>query len=397
MPPNNLSASPEKDEQDTEFNGLGRRLGTHQESKKTTNDDVGPATDGSVRENAVGKSRDEVEDGSEGVLIDGDDISDSEIPVHNLYAPPMSAHHAGRSLKKKKVTGLRSEAKTLWQGPPKCACCTNWTEKPPADFHAAMKSSAEHGDYALLVRRTAHGQDRAWSIQSMIIYSPYIMEMLRTTLEDYPGIALALDQLALNAPFEPLLHHWTLIDEALKEEDDLTPQKKNHFNLFRQVIEPELRPHLKAREECVAHGFIPFISVWTIFKPGELVWWEAEGQSVIGRMVEASFTRSPAGSELYHVTCEQLDWSGKKFGLQKVSKKIDSYEGTRPVFGLPAMPLRFKPDADEIRNQHLDRGRKFEALRGYHFKAYEGPALGFADGAFGLQRQTRKKVSSPFY
>jgi hypothetical protein len=391
MSPNDSPTIPDDDNQGTEFKGPGRRLGTTEGVEKTTKDDERPAKDQLVEPIVTQKSNDEAEDGSEGVMVDGNDISDSEMPVHNPQRAPVPTHNAGKPLKKKRITGLRSEAKTLYEGPRKCACCTNWVEKPPADVHAVMKSSAEHGDYALLVRRTAHGQDRAWNIQSMMIYSPYVMQMLRTTLKDYPGVALALDQLSLESPFEPLLHRWALIDEALKEENDL--KARNHFNLFRQVVEPELKPHLKARDECEEHAVIPFASIWTIFTPGELVWWEADGQSVIGRMVEASFSRNSIGSELYYLTCDQVDWSGEKFGIRKTYKKIDSFEGTRPVIELPVMPLRFKPNANDIRNQHLSRGRKFEALAGYHFKAYEGPALGFTNGAFSIRRQTRKKVS----
>jgi hypothetical protein len=390
MTGNDSPVGTHKDDSEKEFKGPGRRLGTSEPIKQTDKDESTSVNKGMPQEAAEEKSQDDTEDGSEGIIVDLEDASDPEVQTHNPFGTP---HKIGKQIKKKKVTGLRSEAKTLYEGPRKCTCCVNWVEKPPADAHATMKSLAEHGDYALLVRRTAHGQDRAWNIQSMMIYSPYIMEMLRTALKDYPGIAMALDQLAIDAPFEPFLHRWNVIDEALKEEDDL--KARNHYNLFRQVIEPELKSHLKARGECEEHAVIPFASIWTIFKPSELVWWEADGQGVIARMVEANYSKTALGSELYHLTCEQVDWNGDSFGIQKTYKKIDSFEGTRPVIGLSVMPLRFKPKAGEIRNQYLNRGRKFEALHGYHFKAYDGPALGFTTGAFGLQRPTTKRVRPP--
>ncbi len=386
--------SPDKDGNEKEFRGLGRRLGGSEDRKKNLKDDTIVVNDEPLNESGEEKSKEEAEEGSEGVVVDASEISDSEIQIHNPYGAHAQPHNAGKPLKKK-VTGLRSEAKTLYEGPRKCACCINWVGKPPEDAHAAMKSSAEHGDYALLIRRTAHGQETAWNIQSMMIYSPYIMEMLRTVLKDYPGVAMVLDQLAIDAPFEPLLHRWDLIDDALRAEDDL--KARNHYNLFRQVIEPELKPHLKARDECEEHAVIPFASMWTIFRPGELVWWEADGQGVIGRMVEARFSKTMAGPELYHLTCEQVDWNGDEFGIRETYQKIDSFEGTRPVIGLTVMPLRFKPNAEGIRNQHLNRGRKFEALRGYHFKAHDGPALGLANGLFGLPRTTMKRVCFLFF
>ena len=177
-------------------------------------------------------------------------------------------------------------------------------------------------------------------------------------------------------------------------EDD--PKARDHFNLFRQVIEPELKPYFEVRDECEEHAVIPFASIWTIFKPGDLVWWEDDGQSVIGRMIETHFVEGVVGIDLYRLICHQVDWTGERFGIETTYQAINFFEGTRPVIGLPVMPLRYRPNADRIRNQHLNRGRKFEALRGYHFKAYEGPVLGLAARGFAIERSTTKKVCYTF-
>jgi hypothetical protein len=249
------------------------------------------------------------------------------------------------------------------------------------------KSRAEHGDYALVVRKTGHGGDDAWKIKSITIFSPYILDLFRTALKDYPGVATALDRVELDAPFEPLLHRWEALDKGLKEDNDL--KARNHFNLFRQVVEPVLAPHLKAAAECKEHGVIPYESVWTIFLPGSLVTWEADGQSNIGRMEEAGNTWTMSGPG-YQVTSDQVDWNGEVFGFTKKTIKIQSFEGTRPVTELSILPLDLKPNAAELKKAHIQRGRAFEALHGYHFKAYEGPAQG--TDRWGL-RKTQKRIN----
>ena len=249
------------------------------------------------------------------------------------------------------------------------------------------KSRAEHGDYALVVRKTGHGGDDAWKIQSITVFSPYILDLFRIALQDYPGIATALDRVELDAPFEPLLHRWVLLDAGLKEDKDL--KARNHFNLFRQVVEPVLEPHLRAAAECREHGVIPYESVWTIFPPGSLVTWEADGQSNIGKMEEAGTAWTMCGPT-YQVACDQVDWNGEVFGFAKKTVKIQSYEGTRPVTELSIIPLDLKPNAAELKKAHIQRGRDFEALHGYHFKAYEGPAQG--NDRWGL-RKTQKRIN----
>ena len=249
------------------------------------------------------------------------------------------------------------------------------------------KSRAEHGDYALVVRKTGHGGDDTWKISSITVFSPYILELFRTALKDYPGIATALDRVELDAPFEPLLHRWEALDEGLKENNDL--KARNHFNLFRQIVEPVLAPHLKAAAECKEYGVIPYESVWTIFPPGSLVTWEAEGQSNIGRMEEAGTAWTMSGPA-YQVTSDQVDWNGEVFGFIKETIKIQSYEGTRPVSELSIVPLDLKPNAVELKKAHIQRGRAFETLHGYHFKAYEGSAQG--TDRWGL-RKTQKRIN----
>jgi hypothetical protein len=163
---------------------------------------------------------------------------------------------------------------------------------------------------------------------------------------------MALDRLAIDTPFKAPLHRWAYIDEALKAEDDL--KARNHYNLFHQVVEAELKPHLKARVECEEHAVLSFASVWTSSKPGELVSWEADGQGAVGRAVEADLNQSVTSFEVYRSACEQVDWKGETFGIQRTHKKIECFEGTRLVTGLPVMPLRFKPSA-AANSQSLSR------------------------------------------
>lgn len=259
-------------------------------------------------------------------------------------------------------------------------------DEPPIDPDMHKRSLAEHGDYALIVHKTAHGGDDTWKVKSITVFSPYILELFRTALKDYPGVATALDRVELDAPFEPLLHRWEALDDGLKEEDDL--KARNHFNLFRQVVEPVLAPYLKAVAECREYGVIPFESVWTILPPGSLVTWEADGQSNIGRMVEANSTWTFSGLA-YQVTCNQVHWNGEVFGFSKKTIKIPPFEGTRPLTELSVIPLDLKPNAAELKKAHVQRGRVFEALHGRHFKAYEGPAQGSDKRGM---RKTQKRI-----
>ena len=187
MSPNESSQNPDKNGNDEGFKRPGPRLGTKVAVKEKFMDQSSAIEGEELKEAVEQESKDEAEEMFEDVMVDRSDISDPEPPAHPPYGAPPQAHSAGKPIKKKKVTGLRAEAKTLYKGPRICTCCENWFETPPEDAHATIKSSAEHGDHALLIRKTAHSQDRAWKIQSMMIYSPYIMDKLRIALRTIQG------------------------------------------------------------------------------------------------------------------------------------------------------------------------------------------------------------------
>ena len=363
----------------------------------TKDDDLGPGRRLGTTEDKDARAPEPPEVKIETKSDEDDDVVEIE---HGHYHEPSGhgeeiiirddAHHnAAKKIVKKKITGTRPEAKTLYQGNPLCGCCINWVDEPPASLHQGAKNRAEHGNFALVVRKTRHGGEDAWKIKTITVFSPYILDLFRKTLADYPGIAVALDQIELQSPFEALLHRWDALDKGLKEEEDL--QARNHFNLFRQIAEPELAPHLKAQAECREHKVIPFQSVWTIFPPGCLVIWESDGQSNIGRMVEGGNTWSYSGLDpMYQVTCNQVEWNGTIFGFSTKTLTIPYFEGTRPVTDLAVMPLDLKGNAEELKKAHIQRGRAFEILQGYHFKAYEGPALGVNRLAW--YKKTQKQV-----
>ncbi|KAI9761672.1 MAG: Arginine N-methyltransferase 2 [Chaenotheca gracillima] len=54
---------------------------------------------------------------------------------------------------------------------------------------------------------------------------------------------------------------------------------------------------------------------------------------------------------------------------------IEEFLGTERIIELAAYPLIHHPERVELEERLLERGRRFENLQGYHFKAYYGEAL----------------------
>lgn len=58
--------------------------------------------------------------------------------------------------------------------------------------------------------------------------------------------------------------------------------------------------------------------------------------------------------------------------MQRLEIEIGNYIGRKRVASLPVYPLSFADRPEEIKASVLARGRRFEQLRGFHFRSYGG-------------------------
>ncbi|KAH7115072.1 P-loop containing nucleoside triphosphate hydrolase protein [Dendryphion nanum] len=294
-------------------------------------------------------------------------------PIHHHNPFGSSNYHVPEPPSEEVKRGSKAELKELFKGPKKCDCCTNWVEEPPLDVTEDLVTRAKWGEYAVVLRRSAHGGDKKWVVHNITINSRHILDNLRQNLESYPGLALEGEEVSFTPPFAPLLHFWPEITESMKQSTD--PEAMEHFEIFTKAIEPELELPMRKARECYEHGKIEFEYLWTLFKPGtSLVYWEKEGNKNIARLRETSINHGLLGL-MTHFTLhvQQVDFNGMHFGYTEVPQTIRSFTGYKQISEYP-MPLDMRADKDDIIESLIQRGRKFESLRGYHFKAYYGTA-----------------------
>lgn len=285
-----------------------------------------------------------------------------------------SSHHPLHCSVKAVELGTQCKAKTLYEGPNKCQCCIDWVDETPKEVKEAktkVLTRELHGGAALLVRkRKGHGGEDPFVLHSIIIQSPLIRKVLSTFLVGYPGINTESKTLSFEAPFQPLFHCWEDILTAAKE--DTITETRNHLGVLIETLESSFEYLNELLTDCRTHGAISFNALWTILRPGILIYSTHNGQECIMRL--QSVFRSDAN---YQLSCEYIDWDGLFFGYGTRFEHIQYYEGTAHVsgLGLGVMPLDLHPQSLEIKDRLMKRGKRFEALKGFHFKAYNGSAI----------------------
>ena len=269
--------------------------------------------------------------------------------------------------------GMISDAKNLYQSKPDNGGRTTWVDKYPDDLEEAAEN-AETARYALLIRNTkCYDGRKKLQIDSVVIQSPLLKKVLGTVLKDYPGVTTSLDRLSFAAPFQPFVHRWKNLVEALEAEQDC--ETKAHLNLLHRTLEAELRDDLKARDDFILNGVITYSTIWMIFEPGTVVFSIKDGQHCAAKFDSGNYQQTRCGN-CYTIHCQIVDWDGENFGLGADSFRVWEFEGTIKITNLSAFPLGYHPKLGKVRDELIARGKMFEELSGYHYKSYQGIAIG---------------------
>lgn len=269
--------------------------------------------------------------------------------------------------------GMIPDIKNLYEAKPDHRGRSTWVDKYPDDLEEVAEN-AETARYALIIRnKKCYDGRKKLQIDSIVVQSPLLKKALRYVLKDYPGITTLLARLTFAAPFEPFIHRWSRLIEVMENEED--PQTKEHISLFYKTLQGELQDDLKARDDFLLHGITTFDECWMIFEPGSMIFNTSGGHKSVIRLSDASYATHNNGLA-FRLNCKLIDWDGENFGYKTTVILIFDFGGTTKITNLKAFPLKFHPAIDKVTEELHRRGKAFEHLQGYHFKAYQGTAIG---------------------
>lgn len=224
--------------------------------------------------------------------------------------------------------------------------------------------------FAILVRnKKSFDSRKKLEIDSIVIQSPQLKQVLKRVLEGYPGVTATLDRLVFAAPFDPFVHRWESLTKAVDNTtDELT---KSHLILLVDTLKAELEDTIRAKADFIANQVIDYEHLWTIFPPGCIVIIREHDRNCAIRFAQGSYEQTVRG-KAYIMRCQNVDWDGEQMGFGEQSSEVAIWAGTKPLIELDACPLDFHPDKASITDELISRGTSFEHLRGFQYKAYLG-------------------------
>lgn len=220
--------------------------------------------------------------------------------------------------------------------------------------------------YAVIVhyrvsRNEAPGRNR---VQNIIVQSPLLNGLLSQVFADYEGLTVQRKTFRLQRPLDPFFHRWSRFQKAIEDEKNALTQ--SHARLLYDVLLDDLKDTFSARDELVDHGMITWDLLWVLFPPGEPVFLASV---VAGGLIQVEEIGYDA--ERFVIYGKYVDYKGTSFGYVGTETVISSFFGTKPISELSAYPAQFHVDVDMLAKLTA-RGRRFESLKGYQYKSYDG-------------------------
>ncbi|KAM3498328.1 hypothetical protein MY10362_008350 [Beauveria mimosiformis] len=255
----------------------------------------------------------------------------------------------------------------------------SWSDKPPTDLEEAPENETTQ-KYAIIVRKKKPkraSSTKPLEIDSLIIQSPLLKNALGDILQDYPGITTDVTRLKFYAPFECFMHRWEEFEEAtIDEHRDATTRE--HLQLLHKILTDDLGATIQLRKDYFKNKATDFEHAWLLFTPGCTILTQLHGQTIAARFNSGSYDETPCGP-IYSINCSYVDWDGVRIGWVEKTTDITKFAGTKPFSKLSCYPLKYHPNRAVIEQELRQRGRRWEALRCFRYKAYNGIALSCPD------------------
>lgn len=225
-----------------------------------------------------------------------------------------------------------------------------------------------------LVRHITGDQDRPrFQKISLQINSQHLKTILNNTISNYPGVSFSTKDVIIASPYHVLFHYRKEL-EAQRHEVETEPEALQHLNLLLDFVNEEFKDTIRETNNLVEQGMITYEHLWTIFRPGTILYAPMFGQPRAWTLKSYYDSCDPPG---FGLCTEFVDFDGEDMGTRGGGRIVAHFAGSEKIVSLSAYPMEWHPNADAMKQQLIARGRRWENHVGMHFSNYQGIALEF--------------------
>lgn len=149
--------------------------------------------------------------------------------------------------------------------------------------------------------------------------------------------------------------------------------RSRDLDLLRSTLEIGLADSLERRGVVARTGLATFFDLELLFEPGQIMIRRASNGIKTAGVARDVILITPDDEPPYYlVKVDTVAWDGERFGLEEDVWRRTYFNGTKKVHEMRMFPLHMHPDHERITRKLIERGKKYESLRGQNFVAYGG-------------------------
>ncbi|ETN37790.1 uncharacterized protein HMPREF1541_07413 [Cyphellophora europaea CBS 101466] len=153
--------------------------------------------------------------------------------------------------------------------------------------------------------------------------------------------------------------------------------KAQHLKILIKYLDKDYTETKKTLLPMLNNKTISFDLLWALFKPNTIAYTNTYGDNEQPRAFKIEYVSKDSHfmkGTWYTIEGRYLEYDGKSFGMGSMSVQVPSFQGVRRIPTLDCYPLQYHRDPEALRTQLIERGKKFVALEGVHYKYHKGMA-----------------------
>ena len=168
--------------------------------------------------------------------------------------------------------------------------------------------------------------------------------------------------------------------ESAKKKKDrkAATNKSQHLRILIRYLDKDYAETKKTLYPMLEHNMISFDLLWALFKPNSIAYTTTYGDTDHPRAFKIDYATKESHfmkGNWYDIEGKYLEYDGKSFGMGTLAVQVPSFQGVRRIPSLECYPLHYHKDSEKLKTELIERGKKFVALEGVHYKFHKGMAF----------------------
>ncbi|MCJ1462495.1 hypothetical protein MMC07_001097 [Pseudocyphellaria aurata] len=166
--------------------------------------------------------------------------------------------------------------------------------------------------------------------------------------------------------------------EKKKKAKKIAATKAGHIKVLIKYLDKDYAEIKKTLYPSLESNTITFDLLWALFKSNEIAYCPTYSNADEPRAFKIEYATKESSfmkGTWYNIEGRYLEYDGKTFGMGTMEVEVEQFKGPRKISSLACYPLKYHKDADVLKQQLIDRGKKFVALKGMNYRFHKG--MGF--------------------